>query len=256
MQAMDTQLDVIANNLANSSTKGFKGSRVNFEDLFYEERQQPGAINSLGQRTSSGLFVGLGSRVSNTQMDMKTGFMEQTGRPLDIAIAGEGFFKVRTFEGIGKGEAYTRSGNFTTNNEGRLVLSTLNGPVLDPEVTIPQGADPTSITITADGIITANVDNKLQELGKIELFKFPNPQGLRMAGGNLFVETEASGSPLNGNPANAGFGSLSQGFLEGSNVDPVKELINMIRTQRNFEMNSQTIKAADSNLQVVSNLRR
>ena len=128
MKAMDTQLDVIANNLANAQTKGFKGSRVNFEDLYYEERQQPGAMNSLGQRSSTGLFVGLGTRVSNTQLDMRTGSFEQTGRPLDIAIQGEGFFKVQTFTGIGQGEGYTRAGNFFTNNEGQIVLGTLDGP--------------------------------------------------------------------------------------------------------------------------------
>ena len=256
MKVMDTQLDVIANNLANSHTKGFKNSRVNFEDLFYEARQQPGAINSLGQRTSTGLFVGLGARVSNTQMDMRTGSLEETNYPLDMAIQGDGFFKVRTFDGIGNGEAYSRAGNFFTNNNGEMVLGTLDGPLLEPSITIPEGAKQSSITITSDGMITAEVDGVLQDLGQIELYKFPNPQGLSLVGGNLFVRTEASGAPITGRPADPGYGTLVQGYLEASNVDPVKELISMIRTQRNFELNSQTIKAADENLQVISRLKR
>jgi flagellar basal-body rod protein FlgG len=256
MRALDTQLDVIAHNLANSQTKGFKASRVNFEDLFYEERQQPGAINSLGQRTSTGLFVGLGTRVSNTQMDLRTGSLENTGRPLDIAIQGDGFFRVTTFEGIGNGIAYTRAGNFFPNNNGELVLGTLDGPLLEPSITIPEGATMNTITITSDGVITAEVGGVQQDLGQIELYKFPNPQGLRLMGGNLMVESEASGSAVSGRPADAGYGTLAQRYMEGSNVDPVQELISMIRTQRNFELNSQTIKAADENLQVVSQLRR
>ncbi|KPK77638.1 MAG: hypothetical protein AMJ79_02535 [Phycisphaerae bacterium SM23_30] len=256
MRVMDTQLDVIAHNLANSHTKGFKASRVNFEDLFYEERQQPGAINSLGQRTSTGLFVGLGARVSNTQMDLRTGSLEETGNPLDIAIQGDGFFKVRTFEGIGNGEAYTRAGNFFTNNNGELVLGTLDGPLLEPSITVPEGTDLHSITITSDGVITVEVAGIQQELGQIELYKFPNAQGLRLVGGNLLVRTEASGTPTSGRPADPGYGILAQRYLESSNVDPVRELISMIRTQRNFELNSQTIRAADENLQVVSRLRR
>jgi len=124
MKAMDTQLDVVANNLANANTTGFKGLRVNFEDLFYEERRQPGALNSLGQRTSSGLFVGLGVRESNTQFDLSEGSLENTGQPLDIAISGQGFFKVRSFDGIGGGEAYSRAGHFFKNNEGNIVLGT------------------------------------------------------------------------------------------------------------------------------------
>ena len=255
MQAMDTQLDVIANNLANSNTVGFKGSRVNFEDLFYEERRQPGAINNLGQRTSSGLFVGLGTRVSNTQMDLRTGSLENTGRSLDVAITGEGYFKVQTFDGVGSGEAYTRAGNFTTNMEGNLVLGTADGPLLDPPLNLPQGTDLTSLTIQGEGTITANVDGVDQEIGQIQLFKFPNPFGLRMEGGNLLTETEASGSPISGMPGDAGFGLLLQRSLESSNVDPVKELVSMIRTQRSFELNSQSIKAADESLQVVSRLR-
>jgi len=256
MKAMDTQLSVIANNLANSNTTAFKSSRVNFEDLFYEARRQPGAINSLGNRTSTGLFVGLGVKESNTQFDLQNGSLENTGNPLDIAISGEGFFKVRTYDGIGGGEAYCRAGNFLINNEGNLVLGTLDGPLLEPAINLPQGVDLNSVTIQSDGRITVLVDGVQEEVGQIELYRFPNPQGMRLMGGNLLVETEASGTATAGNPADPGYGSLNQRYLEASNVDPVRELVNMIRVQRNYEMNSQSIRAADQNMQVVSQLRR
>jgi len=255
MRAMDTQLDVIANNLANTNTTGFKSSRVNFEDLFYEERRQPGALNSLGQRTSTGLFVGLGTRVSNTQLNMQTGSLENTGRPLDVAIMGEGFFKVQTFDGIGGGEAYTRAGNLMIDSEGNLILGTADSPLLEPQINFPAGTDPSTVTIMGDGRISAMVDGQSQEIGQLELYKFQNPNGLRCEGSNLYTETEASGAVLTGIPGDEGFGTLAQNFLEASNVDAVRELTNMIRTQRYFELNSQTIKAADQNMQVVSRLR-
>ncbi len=253
MKAMDTQLDVIANNLANSNTNGFKSQRVNFEDLFYEMRRQPGALNTLGQMSSTGLFVGLGARVSNTQLNMSTGSMENTGRPLDVGIGGEGFFKVSTFDSIGDGEAYTRAGNFIVDSEGFLVLGTADGPRLDPAITLPNEYD--SITIQSDGTVSVSAGGSTTEY-QIKLYKFPNPHGLRLEGGNLYTKTEASGDSIEGNPRDIGFGGLTQGFLESSNVDPVRELVSMIRTQRSFELNSQTIKAADENLQVVSRLRR
>ena len=169
MSAMDTKLDVIANNLANSNTTGFKGSRVNFEDLFYEERRQPGVLNSLGDRTSTGLFAGLGTRVSNTQLDLSNGSFINTERPLDVAIGGQGYFKVETFEGIGGGEAYTRAGNLMINNNGDLILGTLNGPRLDPPLNFPQGTDLESVTITSDGTVSAVVDGQEQEIGQLVL---------------------------------------------------------------------------------------
>ena len=253
---METQLDVIANNLANSATTAFKSSRVNFEDLFYEQRRQPGALNSLGERTSTGLLVGLGTRVSNTQLDLRQGSLESTGRPLDVAIQGEGLFKVKTFDGIGGGEAYTRAGNFFPNRDGNLVVGTADGPLLDPPINLPNGTDQGSVTIMGDGRIMAVVNGVQTEIGQMQLFKFPNPYGLLQAGANLYTETEASGASTQGMPGDQGFGTLTQNYLETSNVDPVRELISMIRTQRSFELNSQTIKAADQNLQVVSQLRR
>ena len=255
MKGMDTQLDVIANNLANSGTTGFKSSRVNFEDLLYEERRQPGAMNSLGQRTSTGLFVGLGSRVSNTQLNFQTGAFEDTGRALDLAIGGQGFFRVQTFDGIGGGVGFTRSGNFISDGEGNMVLGTADGPMLDPPITFPNGTDMESVTILGDGTVTALVDAEETVIGQIELVRLPNAHGLRLAGGNLFIETEASGPPTAGSPAEQGFGTITQRFLEASNVDPVKELIKMIRTQRSFELNAQVIRAADETMQVVGRLR-
>jgi flagellar basal-body rod protein FlgG len=256
MRAMDTKLDVIANNLANSNTTAFKSQRVNFEDLFYEERRQPGAMNNLGLRTSTGLFVGLGTRVSNTQLDLSNGSFEATDRPLDVAIQGQGFFKLQTYQGIGKGQAYARAGNFLINNEGNLVLGTSDGPRLEPTINIPEGADPSSITILGDGRITVVVDGTAQEVGQLELYRFPNPHGLRLEGGNLYTETEASGSPTSGMPGDQGFGTLLQRYLEASNVDPTRELVNMIRTQRNFELNSRTIQAADEDMQTINRLGR
>ncbi len=155
MKAMDTQLDVIANNLANSSTTGFKAQRANFEDLFYEARRQPGSLNSLGQRTSSGLFVGLGTRLSSTQFDMTVGSPEATSGELDIAINGDGFFKVKTFDSIGNGDAYTRDGNFHRNEQGQMVLGTTDGPLLDPTISVSQ--DATSVNIASDGVVSEMV---------------------------------------------------------------------------------------------------
>ncbi len=253
MKAMDTQLDVIANNLANSNTTGFKAQRANFEDLMYDEKRQPGTLNSLGQYSATGLYVGLGTQISNTQLDFTPGSLESTGSDYDIAIEGPGFFKVQTFDGIGNGEAYTRAGNFLPNVDGDLVLGTTDGPYLEPRITIPQGAS--DVTITTDGRVNVIVDGQTQEVGQIEIYKFPNPNGLKLEGGNLYTETEGSGTAIQGNPQEVGFGGVIQGYLEYSNVDSVKELVNMIKTQRNFEMNSQSIKAADNSLKVVAALR-
>ncbi len=147
-------------------------------------------------------------------------------------------------------------GNFVVNNEGNLVLGTSDGPLLNPAINFPQGVDATNITILGDGRVTADVDGTVQELGTIELVTFPNPHGLSLEGGNLYTETLASGSPITGNPGDQGFGTIVQRYLEASNVDSVRELVGMIRTQRSFEMNSQSIRAVDENMKVVSNLRR
>jgi len=256
LSGLQTQIDVISNNLSNVNTTGFKNSRVNFEDLMYQEKAQPGVENANGDQRPSGIEVGLGTRVANTQRDFSTGNAVKTGQPLDLFIKGDGFFKVNIREQDGAGVGYTRSGNFFKNAEGDMVLGNSNGPRLEPPINVPEEA--TGIEVTSDGRVFATMPGQPEpdEIGQIELRNFVNPSGLRAIGGNLFVESEASGPPIENVPGEAGAGTLKQGFLEGSNVDPVKELVQLIKSQRAFEMNSQSVKAADQALQVVSNLRQ
>ena len=256
LRALSTRIDVIANNLANAETTAFKRSRVNFEDLFYLQLKQPCSSNSAGEPSPSGIFVGLGTKISNTQLDLEQGSLEDTRRPLDIGIQGDGFFRVKVLDSIGDGSAYTRNGNFFTNNQGELVLSIGDGYKLDPPIKIPPGA--TQITISETGIVeykeTGSTDNK--QAGQIKLSQFVNPTGLQILGGGLYLPTEASGDAIESNPGEDGAGVTLQGFLEASNVDPVKELVTLIKTQRAFELNSQSIQSADQALQTIGNLRR
>ena len=257
LSALGTQLDVIANNLANVNTVGFKRSRVNFQDLMYIERKQPGVQNTNGDERPTGLFVGLGTQVSGTQRSFEAGPAEVTGEPLDVSINGSGFFQVA----VGADEApggigYTRAGNLTLNSEGQLVMASDSGRVLQPPVTIPEGFQDITIMSNGEVFVTLSGDSEPQSVGQIELASFANPAGLKDMGENLYSETKASGPPTTGIPSEGGLGSLTAGVLEGSNVDPVIELVNLIKTQRAFELNSQTIKAADETLQQVSNLRR
>lgn len=256
LSALSTSLDVIANNLANANTTGFKSSRVNFEDLIYQEKQQPGVENANGDQRPAGLYVGLGVKVSNTQFNFEQGPPIPTDGDLDIYIEGEGFFQVDILEEQGTGIGYTRSGNFFRNSEGNVVLGNSDGPLLQPPINIPE--DATQISISSDGTVSVFLAGapEPQEIGQIELANFVNAAGLKPLGGNIFVETAASGPPIAGTPGEGNFGTIMQGYLEGSNVDPVKELVSLIKTQRAFEMNSQTIQAADETLQVIGNLRR
>ena len=253
---MSTRIDVVANNLANAETTAFKRSRVNFEDLFYLQLKQPGTSNSAGEPSPAGIFVGLGTKISNTQLDLEQGSLEETSRDLDIGIQGDGFYKVKVLDSIGDGFAYTRNGNFFTNADGELVLGVGDGYKLEPAIKLPQ--DATEISIGQTGVIKykkpGETDNK--EAGQLQLTQFVNPQGLRILGGGLYVETEASGAPIDSNPGESGAGVTLQGFLETSNVDPVKELVSLIKTQRAFELNSQSIQSADQALQTIGNLRR
>jgi flagellar basal-body rod protein FlgG len=255
LSALNTALDVISNNLANVNTPGFKGSRANFQDLLYLEMAEPGVENANGDQRPTGLYVGLGVKVSGTQNNFTQGAPLRTGEDFDIMIQGDGFFQV-TVEAEKGGTAYTRAGNFTRNSEGQIVLANDQGRRLVPETTIPDNA--TEVQIGSDGRIMAMLpgDTELQEIGRIETATFINPTGLKTIGENLFIETSASGSPVTGNPASDNRGSIMQGFLEASNVDPTKELVELIRTQRAFEMNSQTIRAADDALRTVAQLRR
>ncbi len=256
LSAQETALDVIANNLANSNTDGFKSSRVNFQDLMYIEKAQPGAENLAGNRRPTGLYVGLGVKVSGTQVDFSQGPAKPTDRKLDLLIQGPGFFQVEIEDDVGEGIGYTRAGNFTLNEDGELVLATDQGRRLIPAIEIEEGA--TNISISTDGVVSIELPGQIEpeEVGTIELARFINPSGLKQIGENLFLPSAASGDPTVGNPGEGGRGILRQRFLEGSNVDPVTELVNLIRTQRAFEFNSQAIQAADEALQVVGNLRR
>ncbi len=257
LTALSTQIDVIANNLANANTNGFKASRVNFEDLLYQQLEQPGAENSKKEQRPSGVEVGLGVRVANTARDFRQGTAINTGSPFDVMIDGKGFFAVDIVQQEGNGIGYTRAGNFFVNKDGELVLGNSSGPRIEPPISgIP--ADATALTISTDGkvFITQPGSTTQSQVGQIQLSNFINPQGLKAIGGNIYVETDASGPPTTSNPGENGVGVTQQGFIEGSNVDPVSELVNLIKAQRTFEMNSQTIQAADQALQVVSNLKR
>lgn len=251
MEAHQFNLDTIANNLANASTTSFKRSRANFEDLFYEKIKLPGSQSPSGP-TGVGISVGLGTRIQSTSLDFSNGSLLDTNNELDVAIMGEGFFQVQD----GAGLAYVRAGNFTRNADGTIVMGSADsGRILQPAIQIPQ--DATAVTITSDGRVTVQTgQGEIQEIGQLSLFRFPNSQGLLQKGENLFVETPASGTAVQGVPGENGFGQLKQRALEAANVEPVRELVDLIRTQRNFELNSQTIQAADQMLQLISNLRR
>ncbi|MCC6424079.1 MAG: flagellar basal-body rod protein FlgG [Phycisphaerales bacterium] len=254
LRALSTRIDVVANNLANAETTAFKRSRVNFEDLMYLMLKQPGTTNAAGEVSPAGIFVGLGTRISNTQVDLEQGSLENTGRQLDVGIQGQGFFRVKT--SVGDGNAYTRNGNFFVNKEGDLVLGMGDGYKLIPPIQIPTGT--TDVSISEDGMVEvtkAGATTKTR-VGQLKITQFVNPQGLKLLGGSLYQASDASGDPLESSPREDGAGTILQGFLEASNVDPVKELVTLIKTQRAFELNSQSIQTADQALQTIGNLRR
>jgi flagellar basal-body rod protein FlgG len=257
LRALSTQIDVLSNNLSNAETQGFKRSRVNFADLMYLMQRQPGTANSVNDNLApTGIFVGLGTKVDNTQVDFTQGSLDQTGQPLDIAIQGNGFFAVKLLPGVGDGIGFTRAGNFFLNKSSELVLGSGEGYRLVPPIQIPTGA--TSINIGQDGTvqITQAGNSAKTTVGQLQLSQFVNPEGLNLLGGNIYLATDASGPPISSKPGQDGAGVLQEGFLEHSNVDPVTELVTMIQTQRAFEMNSQSIQTADQALQTVANLRR
>lgn len=254
MEALETKLDVIANNMANINTVGFKKDRANFEDLFYKQIRLPGATDADGNITPTGVEVGLGVRVSSTQSDHDQGAFQNTGNQLDFAIEGDGFFAVT---GLNNETLYTRAGNFNVNANNQLVLGSANtGFLLLPNITIPQEA--IDVTVTADGQVQYSVSGSpdLQTAGTIQLSTFINPDGLLKLGDNLFKPTASSGPANEGTPGQNGIGVMRQNFLESSNVEPVTELIDLITTQRAFELNSQVVQAGDQIMQVVANLRR
>jgi flagellar basal-body rod protein FlgG len=255
LQALSTQIDVVANNLANAETNSFKRSRVNFEDLMYQVVRQPGTQDQTSEVSPSGEFVGLGTRISNTQLDLSQGSLESTDNPLDVGIQGNGFFAVKILDSLG-GIGYTRNGSFFVNSQNQLVLGMGDGYQLVPPITLPTGV--TNIEVSQDGTISAIKPGSSTQtkIGQFQLTQFVNPQGLNLLGGDIYTATEASGKPITTAPEQQGAGQLMGGFVEASNVDPVKELVTMIQTQRAFELNSQSIQTADQILQTVGNLKR
>jgi len=256
LSALSTSLDVIANNLANVNTDGFKASRVNFADLLYQEKLQPGVENAAGDQRPVGLQIGLGTRIAGTQIDFEVGPAQITNRPMDLMIMGQGFFQVQVEDSLSPdGIAYTRHGALTLNSEGEIVLANSTGRRLEPPVQIP--ANVTGVQILEDGTVLGSINGQSAptEIGTIQIASFVNPAGLSQLGDNLFAPTAASGDAQVGDPGEETRGTLQQGALEGSNVDPVTELVGLIRAQRAFELNSQSIKAADEVLQQVSQLR-
>jgi flagellar basal-body rod protein FlgG len=254
MNSLQKKLDVIANNLANAETIAYKADRANFEDLFYHHEKLPGAQDSASQYTPNGISYGLGSRVQSVQSDFTQGSYQSTSNELDVAITGTGFFQITDPSGT---IYYSRAGNFTKNADGAIVLASANiGRKLDPAITIPQ--DATNILISPEGVVSVSqpTSQQLQQIGQIQLASFINPGGLLKIGENLYQQTDASGAPVTANPGQQGMGLLQQSSLEQSNVQPVNELIDLITTQRSFEMNSQAIKAGDDILQTINNLPR
>jgi len=247
LSAQDTQLSTISNNLANVATVGFKRDRAVFEDLMYQIKRQPGAQSTESSQLPSGLQVGTGVRVVGTQKQFTEGSMQVTEQPLDVAINGRGFFEVTLPDGTA---AYTRNGEFHMDANGQLV--TAGGLIIQPGITVPQ--DARTITIGDDGTVSVVQANNSapSSLGNIQTVNFVNPAGLEAKGDNLFLETASSGNPQQGTPGLDGLGTLKQGSLEGSNVDVVEELVNMITTQRAYEMNSKVLSTADSMLQFIT----
>jgi flagellar basal-body rod protein FlgG len=247
MEGQQTKLDAIANNLANVGTNGFKRAGVVFEDLMYQSLRAPGSNTSEQTQLPTGLQVGLGSRVAATARNFGQGSLQQTGNNFDVAIKGQGFFQVTLPDG---GTGYTRDGAFQVDNAGQLV--TAAGFPVQPGITIPAGAQ--SVAIAADGTVSITVSGQAQPqvLGQIQTATFINPAGLEPRGGNLYAETAASGTPNAAAPGTGAHGALQQGFVEGSNVNVVEELVTMIATQRAYELNSKAIQTSDQMLQRLS----
>ena len=249
LDAQQTQMDVIANNLANVSTAGFKRSRAVFEDLLYQTLRQPGAQSSQQTQLPSGLLLGTGVRPVDNERIFTQGTLQQTSNSKDLAVNGEGFFQVLLPDGTA---AYTRDGSFQVDNQGQLVTS--SGFVIQPAITIPANAQ--SITVGRDGTVSISTQGSSTptQVGTLQLSTFINNAGLESRGENLYVETGASGNASANTPGTNGAGSISQGYIETSNVNVTEELVNMIQTQRAYEINSKAITTSDQMLQKLSQL--
>jgi flagellar basal-body rod protein FlgG len=247
LDAQQTRMAVVSNNLANVNTTGFKKSRAVFEDLLYQNVRQVGGATSQDTQAPSGLSLGTGVRVVATEKTYTQGSLNNTGNALDMAISGRGFFQVLLPDGT---LAYTRAGDFQMNNQGQLVTS--SGYTVQPGINIPQGAQ--SITVGNDGVVSVLLAGASAptQVGQVQLADFVNPAGLQPRGENLLVESAASGAAQTGNPGLSGLGSLNQGMVESSNVNVVEEMVNMIETQRAYEMNTKAIQTTDQMLQFLS----
>ena len=248
MSAQQLNLEVIANNIANLNTTGFKGARAEFTDLLYQAERQQGAPNQAGQEAvPEGAMLGLGVRAAAIRNLHRQGSLANTGNQLDLAVNGRGYFQITSPAGEIN---YTRAGSFNKNNAGQLV--TMEGYAVDPAILIP--ANTTQVTINESGQVFAKIDGQvaLQNIGQLTLANFANESGLEPLGNGLYRETPASCAPVVGNPGDVSYGKLQQGYLEGSNVDPVKEITSLITAQRAFEMNSKVIQAADEMAGTVS----
>lgn len=248
LDAQQTRMAVVSNNIANANTTGFKADRAVFEDLIYQNIRQVGSQSSQQTQLPSGLNIGTGVRVVATEKIHTQGNVSETGNSLDLAIQGGGFFEILMPSGQ---SGYTRDGTFQIDSQGQMVTS--SGYPVQPGITIPSNS--TSISISADGVVSASTPGAVepQNLGTLQLTDFVNPAGLQALGGNLFSETAASGAPQGGTAGENGLGTLLQGSLETSNVNVVEELVNMIETQRSYELNSKAISTTDGMLQYVNN---
>ncbi len=251
MAAQQANIDNVAHNLANVNTTGYKKTRMEFEDLVYQQSKAAGSPTSTSGEAPIGLEIGLGTKPVATARDFSTGNLRSTSNPLDLAVQGRGFLQVSMPDGS---VGYTRSGALHLSAEGAVV--TADGYPLEPAITIPPNA--TSITVSRDGIVSVSIAGQSapQQVGTIELASFQNPAGLEGAGSNLYRVTTASGEPTTGVPGSDGMGTITQGFLEESNVSVVEEMVNMILGQRAYEANSRVVKAADEMLQQVNSLVR
>jgi len=247
LDAQQTRMAVTSNNLANVNTTGFKRSRAAFEDLMYQNERQPGAQSSQATQVPAGTMVGTGVRVVGTEKLFSQGELVQTNNPLDIAVQGRGFMQVTMPDGT---VAYTRDGSFHLNSDGQIVTN--SGYPLEPALTVPANAQ--SVTIGSDGTVSVALPGQAApaQIGTVQTADFINPAGLEPRGENLYVETASSGAPQTGTPGLNGLGTITQGSLESSNVNVVEELVNMIETQRAYEMNSKAISASDQMLQYMT----
>jgi flagellar basal-body rod protein FlgG len=251
MTVQQANLDVISNNIANVNTAGFKRSRADFQDLMYQTLRLQGARNEGGNQVPTGIQIGHGAMLAAVQKVFVQGDYQNTGNELDVAIEGNGFIQITLPSGD---RAYSRGGSLKRDSEGKVVTS--DGYSVEPSITIPQNT--VDVSIQADGTVSAQVAGQSapQQIGRIELATFQNPSGLKAMGKNLYTETDASGSPIIGNPGENGLGTLLQGYVEMSNVNIMQEMINLIIGQRAYEVNTKAIQAADEMLQMTTSIRR